>query len=66
MGRYRYDGGGHCPECDGTGDSHYPGCTYDGTGSGGYRSSGGGMSAKGGVFLLMIALIWMLIEMITS
>ena len=31
MSEYGYDGGGHCPECDGTGDSHYPGCTYDGT-----------------------------------
>lgn len=38
-----YNSGNHCPECDGTGGNHYPGCTYEGTGSNErYYSSGSG------------------------
>lgn len=54
-----------CPDCDGTGGNHYPGCVYDGTDSN-YsfsRGSGGGMSTLGAIMctigsLLGVALIF--------
>ena len=46
-----YHGDNHCPDCDGTGGDHYPGCDYDGT-NGNYhysRRSGNGMSTFGAI-----------------
>lgn len=46
---------GHCPECDGTGGNHYPGCTYEGTGSkeGHTPGSGNGMSTFGAIMCVI-------------
>ena len=46
-----YNSEHRCPDCDGTGGNHYPGCVYDGTDSN-YRPSscsGGGMSTLGAI-----------------
>lgn len=46
-----YNSEHRCPDCDGTGGNHYPGCVYDGTDSN-YsfsRGSGGGMSTLGAI-----------------
>lgn len=51
-----YNSGNHCTECDGTGGNHYPGCTYEGTGSnGGHYSSGSGngMSTFGAIMCVV-------------
>lgn len=50
-----YGGNHRCPECDATGGNHYPGCTYEGTGSEEHYSSGrrGGRSTFG-AFLCVI------------
>ena len=46
-----YNSEHRCPDCDGTGGNHYPGCVYDGTDSN-YRpsrGSGNGMSTLGAI-----------------
>lgn len=46
-----YNSEHRCPDCDGTGGNHYPGCVYDGTDCN-YsfsRASGGGMSTLGAI-----------------
>jgi hypothetical protein len=55
MSDYHGDNG-HCWECDGNSGHHYPGCTYDGTGSrGSYTGFGGSGNAKFvfGIFFLV-------------
>lgn len=49
----------HCPECDGTGGNHYPGCTYEGTGSEDYHShrTDGGMSTMGAIFCTIASFV---------
>lgn len=50
-----YNSGNHCPECDATGGNHYPGCTYEGTGSNERYSSGSGngMSTFGAIMCVI-------------
>ena len=57
MSEYGYDSNGRCPECDGTGDNHYPGCTYDGVGSGGHHSIGNGMAAIVAIVCMIIGFV---------
>ena len=50
-----YNHENRCPECDGTGGHHYPGCTYEGT-EGNYRYSSGsgkGMSTFGAIMCVI-------------
>lgn len=50
-----YNSEHRCPDCDGTGGNHYPGCVYDGTDSN-YRpsrGSGGGMSTLGAILCVI-------------
>lgn len=54
-----YHGENRCPDCDGTGGNHYPGCDYDGT-NGNYhyaRGSGNGMSTFGAIVSVIGGLV---------
>lgn len=50
-----YNSENRCPECDATGGHHYPGCTYEGTGSTERYSSGSGngMSTFGAIMCVI-------------
>ena len=53
MSEYNHEN--RCPECDGTGGNHYPGCTYEGA-EGNYRYSSGsgkGMSTFGAILCVI-------------
>ena len=54
-----YHGGNRCPDCDGTGGNHYPGCDYDGTNGNYYysRGSGNGMSTFGSIVSVIGGLV---------
>ena len=64
-----YNSEHRCPDCDGTGGNHYPGCVYDGTDSN-YRPSrcsGGGMSTLGAIMCIIgslfgVALIFTVLD----
>ena len=64
-----YNSEHRCPDCNGTGGNHYPGCVYDGTDSN-YRpsrGSGGGMSTLGAIMctigsLFGVALIFTVLD----
>ena len=52
-----YDGGHNCPDCGGSGGSHYPGCTYEGTGSESYYHGGHGRSGGMSTFAAIMCVI---------